>query len=66
MNIHIKATPLTPGIEHIADLKFLTFDRLVFDSKFSSYAAKSGDREIALDVLSGECTVSTPAGKLEG
>ena len=66
MSVHIKATRLTPGIEHIADLKFLSFHRLVFDASFHSFSASSGDREVALDALSGQCTVTTPAGALEG
>src|SRR5580658_5133832 len=66
MSVHIKSTPLTPGIEHIADLKFLSFDRLVFDASFHSFSTSSGDREVAIDVLSGQCTVTTPAGALEG
>ena len=66
MSVHIKSTPLQSGYQHIADLKFLTFARLVFDGNFRSYSASSGDREVALDVLSGKCTVKTPAGPLVG
>lgn len=66
MNIHIKSTALKPGVEHIADLKFLSFDRLVFDATFRTFSASSGDREVSLDVLSGTCSVKTPAGTLAG
>ncbi len=66
MSVHIKSTALTPGIEHIADLQFLSFDRLVFDGRFHSFSASSGDREVAIDVLSGQCSVTTAAGKLQG
>src|ERR1019366_479841 len=66
MSVHIQSTPLTPGIEPIADLQFLSFHRLVFDASFHTFSASSGDRELAIDVLSGQCNVTTPAGTLEG
>jgi 5-deoxy-glucuronate isomerase len=66
MSIHIKSTPATPGYTHIADLKYLTFARLIFGDSFRAYSASSGAREIALDVFAGQCTVKTPGGTLTG
>ncbi len=62
MSLLIKSPPKVPGFTPIAALKYIDFGRLILQG---NYSGKTGDKEVAMDVFSGRCRVSTSAGVLE-